>query len=160
MPLYEHVFIARKDVSAQQVESLTGTFKSIIEDNGGKVTKTEYWGLKTLAYKVRKNRKGHYTLLNIDAPSAALSEMERQMSLHEDILRHLSLRVDKLEEGPSAMLRSKIPPRGRDERNNRPPRDRGTVAKDGAGKDKDKDKNKDISDKENTSNAAAEENTK
>jgi small subunit ribosomal protein S6 len=112
MALYEHVFIARQDVSAQQVEALTEEFKTVLESNGGSVAKNEYWGIKTLAYKIRKNRKGHYTLLNIDAPHAAVAEMERQMRLHDDILRFITLRVDEHEEGPSAMMQS----RGRDDR--------------------------------------------
>ncbi len=112
MALYEHVFIARQDVSAQQVETLTEEFKAVLEQNGGTVAKTEYWGLKGLAYKIKKNRKGHYTLMNLDAPHAAVAEMERQMRLHDDILRFITLRVEELEEGPSAMMQS----RGRDDR--------------------------------------------
>ncbi len=112
MALYEHVFIARQDVSAQQVETLTEEFKTVLESNGGSVAKAEYWGIKTLAYKVNKNRKGHYTLLNIDAPHAAVAEMERQMRLHDDIMRFMTLRVEEHEEGPSAMMQS----RGRDDR--------------------------------------------
>jgi len=112
MALYEHVFIARQDVSAQQVESLTEEFKSVLESNGGSVAKNEYWGIKTLAYKIKKNRKGHYTLLNIDAPHTAVAEMERQMQLHDDVLRFITLRVEEHEEGPSAMMQS----RGRDDR--------------------------------------------
>jgi len=112
MALYEHVFIARQDVSAQQVEALTEEFKTVLESNGGSVAKNEYWGIKTLAYKIKKNRKGHYTLLNIDAPHAAVAEMERQMRLHDDILRFITLRVEEHEEGPSAMMQS----RGRDDR--------------------------------------------
>ncbi|WP_422023563.1 30S ribosomal protein S6 [Pyruvatibacter mobilis] len=112
MALYEHVFIARQDVSAQQVETLTEEFKTVLESNGGSVAKAEYWGIKTLAYKIKKNRKGHYTLLNIDAPHAAVAEMERQMGLHDDILRFITLRVDEHEEGPSAMMQA----RGRDDR--------------------------------------------
>jgi small subunit ribosomal protein S6 len=119
MPLYENVFIARQDVTAAQVEALTEQFAGIVTAQGGNVTKREYWGLKSLSYRVRKNRKGHYTLLNIDAPAAAVIEMERQMRLHEDVLRQLTVRVDALEEGPSAMLQSK----GRD-RDDRGPRDR------------------------------------
>ena len=112
MALYEHIFIARQDVSAQQAETLAEEFKAILEQNGGSVTKSEYWGVRALAYKIRKNRKGHYTLMNIDAPHAAVAEMERQMRLHEDILRFLTLRVEEHEEGPSAMMQS----RGRDDR--------------------------------------------
>jgi small subunit ribosomal protein S6 len=112
MALYEHIFIARQDVSAQQVESLTEQFSTIITENGGTIAKGEYWGLKNLAYKVKKNRKGHYQLLNIDAPHAAVAEMERQMSLNEDVLRHITLRVDEHEEGPSAMMQSRNERRG------------------------------------------------
>lgn len=130
MPLYEHVFIARQDVSAQQVESLTEQFSNVITENGGKITKGEYWGLKNLAYKVKKNRKGHYQLMNIDAPHAAVAEMERQMSLNEDVLRHMTLRVDAHEEGPSAMMQSRGERRGgrgeRGDRGDRGPRDRGS----------------------------------
>lgn len=107
MALYEHVFIARQDVSAAQVESITADFSKIVEENEGKVAKSEYWGLKNLAYKIKKNRKGHYVLLNIDAPSGAMAEVERQARLHEDILRFMTIRVDELEEGQSIVLRSK-----------------------------------------------------
>ncbi|HYD32840.1 MAG TPA: 30S ribosomal protein S6, partial [Azospirillaceae bacterium] len=107
MSLYECVFIARQDISAAQAEQLTETFSGIIRDNGGQVTKTEYWGLKTLAYKIKKNRKGHYVLLNLDAPHAAVAEMERNMGINEDILRVLTIRVDALEAGPSAMMQSR-----------------------------------------------------
>src|ERR1700758_3542661 len=112
MPLYENIFIARQDATAAQVEALTETFAGIIAEQGGKVTKREYWGLRNLAYRIKKNRKGHYMLLNIDAPPAALAEMERNMRISEDVLRLLTVRVDALEEGPSAMLQS----RSRDDR--------------------------------------------
>src|SRR5580700_5558777 len=105
MPLYEHVFLARQDVSAQQVEELTTQLTGVIEQLGGKVTKLEQWGVKSLSYRVRKNRKAHFTFLNVDAPSAALSEIERQERLNEDVLRYLTIRVDEHEEGPSAMMR-------------------------------------------------------
>jgi small subunit ribosomal protein S6 len=114
MPLYEHVFLARQDVSAQQVEELTAQFKGIIEQMGGKITKTEQWGVKSLAYRLRKNRKAHFTLLNLDAPPAALNEIERQERLNEDVLRYLTVRVDEHEEGPSAMMRKSD--RDRDDR--------------------------------------------
>jgi len=107
MALYEHIYLARQDISAQQVEALTNQFKSVIESLGGKVEKVEYWGLKSLAYRIKKNRKAHFSLLNIDAPSAALAEVERQMGINEDILRFLTVRVDALEAGPSAMLRKR-----------------------------------------------------
>jgi small subunit ribosomal protein S6 len=105
MPLYEHVFLSRQDVSAQQVEELTAQFKGISEQMGGKITKTEQWGVKSLSYRLRKNRKAHFTLLNVDAPSAAVDEIERQERLSEDVLRYLTVRVGEHEEGPSAMMR-------------------------------------------------------
>ncbi|WP_439543892.1 30S ribosomal protein S6 [Hyphomicrobium sp.] len=105
MPLYEHVFLARQDVSQQQVETLTKEFSDIIVEGGGKVTKTEYWGLKGLAFKIKKSRKAHYSLLNIDAPSAAVNEMERRMGLSTDIIRFITLRLDELETEPSIMMR-------------------------------------------------------
>jgi len=105
MPLYEHVYLARQDLSAQQIEDLTNTLSGVIGQMGGKVTKNEYWGLKSLSYRMNKNRKAHITLLNVDAPAAALAEIERQERLSEDVLRYLTIRVDELEEGPSAMMR-------------------------------------------------------
>jgi small subunit ribosomal protein S6 len=129
MPFYENVFIARQDVTAAQVEGLTEHFAGIVAAQGGNVTKREYWGLKSLSYRIRKNRKGHYVLMNIDAPAAAVTEMERNMRIHEDIIRHLTVRVDELEEGPSAMLQSKGRDRddrgGRDGRRDRDDRPRG-----------------------------------
>ena len=125
MALYEHVFVARQDISASQVESITADFSKVIEENGGKVAKNEYWGLKNLAYKVKKNRKGHYQLLNNDAPHSAVAEMERQMSLNEDILRHITLRVDEHEEAPSAMMQSRNERRGGRGDRDRGPRDGG-----------------------------------
>ena len=107
MPLYESVFIARQDVTPAQVDALSETFEKIIADQGGSVPKKESWGLRTMAYKIKKNRKGHYVLMNIDAPADAIHEMERQMRLNEDVLRTLTTRVDELEEGPSAVLRAK-----------------------------------------------------
>ncbi|SDD70165.1 MULTISPECIES: 30S ribosomal protein S6 [Kordiimonas] len=107
MAFYEHVFIARQDITASQVEGITADFSKIVEENEGKVAKTEYWGLKNLAYKIKKNRKGHYILMNIDAPHAAVAEMERQARLHDDVLRFMTIRVDELEEGQSIVLRSK-----------------------------------------------------
>ena len=104
MALYEHIYLARQDVSPQQVEELTTTLTNVLTEGGGKVTKNEYWGLKSLSYRIRKNRKAHYSLLNIDAPAAAVAEMERQMRINEDILRFMTIRVDELEEGPSAMM--------------------------------------------------------
>jgi len=116
MPLYEHVFLTRQDASAQQVEELTAQFKGVIEQMGGNVSKTEQWGVKTLSYRLRKNRKAHFTMFNVEAPSAALTEIERQQRLNEDILRYLTIRVDELEEGPSAMMRKVDRDRERDDR--------------------------------------------
>ncbi|MGL4974088.1 MAG: 30S ribosomal protein S6 [Bosea sp. (in: a-proteobacteria)] len=115
MALYEHILLARQDISAQQVDTLVETFKGIIENNGGTVPKVEYWGVKTIAFRIKKNRKAHYSLLNIDAPPAALAEMERQMAINEDILRFMTIRVEELEEGQSAMLQK----RDRDDRGER-----------------------------------------
>jgi small subunit ribosomal protein S6 len=114
MPLYEHVYLARQDVSAQQVETLTAQYKGVIEQLGGKVAKTEYWGVKSLSYRIRKNRKAHMTLFNVEAPAAALAEIERQERLNEDVLRYLTVRVDEHEEGPSAMMRKVDRDRERD----------------------------------------------
>jgi small subunit ribosomal protein S6 len=116
MPLYEHVFLTRQDASAQQVEELTAQFKAIIEQMGGKVAKTEQWGVKSLSYRLRKNRKAHFTLFNVDAAPAALNEIERQERLSEDVLRYLTVRVDEHEEGPSAMMRKVDRDRERDDR--------------------------------------------
>jgi small subunit ribosomal protein S6 len=127
------VYIARPDISSTQVEALTADMTKIVEDNGGKVTKEEYWGLKSLAYRIKKNRKGHYSLLNIDAPPAALTEMERNMRIHEDILRYMSIRVDEHEEGPSAMMQSKS---SRDDRDRDRDRDRGRGRDDDSGPQK------------------------
>ncbi|BCP52915.1 hypothetical protein K32_15320 [Kaistia sp. 32K] len=107
MPLYEHVFLSRQDVSAQQVEALTEQFKGLIEANGGSVGKIEQWGLKSVAFRIRKNRKAHYTLMNIDASAAAVAELERQQRMNEDILRILTLKVEAHEEGQSAMLQKR-----------------------------------------------------
>ena len=106
MPLYEHVYLARQDLSAQQVEEMTTTYKGVIEGLGGKlVTDPEYWGVKSLSFRIKKNRKAHFTMLKLDAPPAALTEVERQQRLSEDVLRYLTIRVDEHEEGPSAMMR-------------------------------------------------------
>ena len=107
MPLYESVYIARSDISPSQVDALTEQMKKIVEENGGAVAKTEYWGVKTLAYRIKKNRKGHYTLMNLDAPAAALKELERNLRLNEDVVRYMSIRVDELEEGPSIMMQNR-----------------------------------------------------
>ena len=107
MPFYENVFIARQDVSSAQVETLTDTLANLVTEHGGKVTKREYWGLRNLSYRIKKNRKGHYILLNLDAPPAAVNELERNMRINEDVLRYLTVRVDALEEGPSAMMQAR-----------------------------------------------------
>jgi small subunit ribosomal protein S6 len=121
MALYEHVFLARQDVTAQQVEAMTETYKGVIEANGGAVTKVEYWGVKSLAYRIKKNRKAHYALFNLDAPAKAIAEMERQMAINEDVLRFMTVKVEELEEGPSAMLQR----RDRDDRDRGDRPDRG-----------------------------------
>ncbi len=125
MPLYEHVFITRQDISPQQVDTLTDHLKSIIKEGGGEVAKTEYWGLRSLAYRIKKNRKGHYSLLNIDAPYDAVSEMERQMRINEDVMRYLTIRVDALDPEPSVVMASKgsRDSRGRGEGRRDGPRD-------------------------------------
>jgi len=105
MPLYECVFIIRQDIPATQVETLTTGFAEIITKNGGKVEKIEQWGLRSLAYRINKNKKGHYVLFNLDAPPSAITELERNLGLHEDVLRFLTVRVEELEAGPSAILR-------------------------------------------------------
>ena len=107
MSFYESVFIARQDVSQAQVDGLTETFEKVITGLGGTVPKKESWGLRTLSYKIKKNRKGYYVFMNIDAPPAAITEMERQMRINEDVIRFLTTRVEALEEGPSAVLRNK-----------------------------------------------------
>ncbi len=133
MPLYEHVYLARQDLSTQQVEELTAQLTGILEANGGKVVKNEYWGLKSLSYRINKNRKSHLTLLNVDAPAAALSEVERQERLNEDVLRYLTIRVEEHEEGPSAMMRKS----DRDDRGDRGDRfDRGGGDRGGRGGDR------------------------
>src|SRR6516162_8729678 len=121
MALYEHIFIARQDVTPQQVEALTEQIKSKIASLGGAITKVEPWGLKSLAFRIKKNRKAHFTLLNIAAPSDAVAELERTLSINEDVIRFLTIRVDQHEAGPSAMLR-KREDSDRDERGPRGPR--------------------------------------
>ena len=107
LSFYETVFIARQDISVPQVEALTEGFTKVIEDHGGKVTKSEQWGLRPFAFRIRKHRKGYYVLLNMDAAAAGLHEMERQMRINEDILRFMTVRVDELEEGPSAIMQAR-----------------------------------------------------
>ena len=125
MALYEHIFLARQDVSPTQVEELTTALTEVLTNGGGNVTKNEYWGLKSLSYRIKKNRKAHYTLLNIDAPHAAIAEMERQMGINEDILRFMTIRVDELEEGPSAMMQKRDRDDDRGDRPGGPRGDRG-----------------------------------
>ncbi len=120
MPLYEHVFIARQDISPAQVEGLTETLAKIVTDNGGKIEKSEYWGLRNLQYKISKNRKGHYSLFNIEGPAVAVQELERQEKINDDILRALTLRVEELNSEPSPVLSR----RDRSDRNDKD-RDRG-----------------------------------
>jgi small subunit ribosomal protein S6 len=141
MPLYEHVFLARQDISAQQVEGLVQEFRTIIEGGGGTIGRTEYWGLKGLTFRIKKNRKAHFSLMNIDAPPAAVAELERQMRLSTDIIRFLTVRVDEHEQGPSPMMRRA----DRDEREGRGDRgdrfDRGDRGDRGdrRGRDRDRD---------------------
>ena len=122
MALYEHVFLARQDISNQQVDQLVEQYRGVLEANGGKVGKVENWGLKTLTFRMNKNRKAYYTLMNIDAPSAAVQEMERQMRFNEDILRYLTIRVDELDEGQSAMMQKRDDRPRRGDRGDRPDR--------------------------------------
>ncbi|TMJ62501.1 MAG: 30S ribosomal protein S6 [Alphaproteobacteria bacterium] len=118
MPLYENVFIARQDISGAQVDALADGFTQLIAEQGGEIKKREYWGLRNLAYRMKKNRKGHYVLFNIEAPAAAIAELERTMRINEDVLRYLTLRVDQLDEAPSPVMQS------RGSREDRPRRDR------------------------------------
>jgi small subunit ribosomal protein S6 len=124
MPLYEHVYLARQDLSQQQVEELTAQYKGVVEQMGGKVAKVEYWGVKSLTYRIRKNRKAHFTLMNVEALPAALVEVERQEHINEDVLRAMTVRVDEHEAGPSAMMRKADRDRDRDERRGERRRDR------------------------------------
>ncbi len=120
MALYEHVFLARQDLAQAQVDTLAETATSIIETNGGKVIKTETWGLRSLAYRIAKNRKAHYVMIEFDAPTNVVAELERQTQINEDIIRYMSIRVEAHEAGPSAMMRK----RDRDDRPRRDDRDR------------------------------------
>jgi small subunit ribosomal protein S6 len=135
MPLYEHVFLSRQDVSAQQVEELTDQLRGVIEQMGGKITKLEQWGVKSLSYRMRKNRKAHFTFMNVDAPATALNEIERQERLNEDVLRYLTVRVEEHEEGPSAMLRKS----DREERGGFRDRERGDRDRGERRRDRDRD---------------------
>ncbi len=134
MALYEHVFIARQDLSNQQAEGLIEHFGQILTDNGGSPQGTEYWGLRTLAYKINRNRKGHYGFMKSDSPAAAVQEMERLMRLHEDVMRVLTVKVDEHEEGPSAVIQAKS---SRDDR--RGGRDRDGPRGDRGDRDRDRD---------------------
>ena len=128
MPLYEHVFLARQDLAQAQVDALAENATKIITDNGGTIAKTETWGLRSLAYRIQKNRKAHYVMLDIDAPAPAVAELERQTQINEDVIRYMTVRVDALEQGPSAMMR-------RSERSDRDRGDRGDRG--GRGRDRD-----------------------
>ena len=122
MPYYENIFIARQDISSAQVDTLADAFSEIITGAGGQVHRREYWGLKSLQYRIKKNRKGHYVLLNIEAPSDAMQEMERQMRLNEDVLRHMTIRTEENPEGPSVMMQGRGGDRERAGRNDDRPR--------------------------------------
>ena len=121
MPLYENVFIARQDISGAQADTLADTFTQLITEQGGEVKKRENWGLRNLAYRMNKNRKGHYVLFNIEAPAPAIAELERTMRINEDVLRYMTIRVDELEEGPSPIMLNRG---GREDRPRRSDRDR------------------------------------
>jgi small subunit ribosomal protein S6 len=135
MPFYEHIYLARQDLSQQQVDELTAQYKGVLEQMGGTVPKVESWGVKSLTYRIRKNRKAHFTLMNVDAPPAALREIERQQHISEDVLRSMTVRVDELEEGPSAMMRKADRDRDRDERRGERRRDRDDRRPRGEGED-------------------------
>lgn len=122
MPLYEHVFLARQDLAQAQVDALAENATKIVTDHGGKVEKTENWGLRSLAYRIAKNRKAHYVMLDLDAPPAAIAELERQSNINEDVIRFLTLKVDELESGPSAMMRRSDRDKDRGDRGDRGPR--------------------------------------
>ena len=132
MALYEHVVIARQDISPQQAEALNDQLKAIIEEGGGSVAKIEYWGLRNLTYRIKKNRKGHYSLLALDSPAPAVKEMERQLSLNEDVLRYMTVRVEEIDLELSPVLarreRDRSEREGREGRPDRPPRDDSATA--------------------------------
>lgn len=127
MALYEHVFLARQDLAQAQVDALAETATKIVEEMDGKVVKTETWGLRSLAYRIAKNRKAHYVMLEIDAPGAVVAELERQTQINEDVIRYMTIKVDELEQGPSVMMRKgerdRERRRDRDDRGDRPRRD-------------------------------------
>lgn len=144
MALYEHVFLARQDLAQAQVDALAEIATKIVTDNDGKVTKTENWGLRSLAYKIAKNRKAHYVMLNIDAPAGVVAELERQTQINEDIIRYMTIKVDEAEAGPSVMMRKQERDArggGRGERGDRPDRgpreDRGDRPDRGPRRDRD-----------------------
>jgi len=122
MPLYEHVFIARQDLSNTQAEGLIEHFGAVLSDNGGKVVESEYWGIKTMAYKINKNRKGHYAFVRSDAPAPAVLEMERLMRLHDDVMRVLTIKVDAHQDGPSVQMQKRDERSDRGDRGDRRPR--------------------------------------
>ena len=128
MALYEHIFIARQDISGQAVDALAEEFAGMVRENGGEVTKVENWGLRTLAYRIKKNRKGHYVLMNIDAPHDAVAEMERNERINEDVLRIMTIRVDELSDEPSPLIRAR---EGREDRGSRDDRPRDRDRRDG-----------------------------
>ena len=135
MALYENVFIARQDMSPAQVESLADGYGTLMESLGGKVEKREHWGLKTLAYRIKKSRKGHYVLFNFDASGDAIAELERRMRLSEDVLRYLTVRIESVDERPSVMLQAR-PRDDRGRRDARPRRDAGDGPRRDAGERK------------------------
>lgn len=114
MSFYEHIYIVRQDVTPQAVEQLTETLKGIVEQTGGKLVNSEYWGLRNLNYRIKKNRKGHYVLMNLDAPAAAVNELERQQKINEDVIRFMTVRVEEISDGPSAMMKQRDRDRERD----------------------------------------------
>jgi small subunit ribosomal protein S6 len=151
MPLYEHVFLGRQDISGQQFETLVESYQAVIKENGGSVGKTENWGLRNLTYKIKKNRKAHFALMNIDAPYEAIAEMERQMSLSTDVIRFFTLRVNELDENPSAMMKrgDRDDRRGpRRDRDDRPRRSRDESSHKTSSKDNDSDDGDDNSEEE------------
>jgi small subunit ribosomal protein S6 len=142
MPFYENIFIARQDISTTQVEALADTFANLVAENGGKIEKREYWGLRNLSYRMKKNRKGHYVLFNLEAPAAAVSELERNMRINEDVLRYLTIRVEALETEPSAMMQSRNRGDERDRERDRGPR-RGYGDRDPREEDREREKTTD-----------------
>lgn len=151
MPLYEHIFLGRQDISGQQFENLVESYQAVIKENGGTVGKTENWGLRNLTYKIKKNRKAHFALINIDAPYEAIAEMERQMSLSTDVIRFFTLRVNELDENPSAMMKrgDRDDRRGpRRDRDDRPRRSRDESSYKTSSKENDSDDGDDNSEEE------------